>query len=177
MSTRSAVVALLLLGLGSISSARAEGLAIKGVVKGTDGKPLAGAEVRAQRLDGKGSVVVATTNAKGEYNLRGLTLAGYKVTAVINKVPKSVASINTHATGWVRVDFDMTATAKNKPAGKKHMVWVPGETGSHIGSGHWEEAQDANTGTGASAVQRVDGAALRTQNILNPVGAATGPGQ
>src|SRR5207237_1942898 len=132
MSTRCAVIALLCLGLDSIASARAEGLAIKGQVKGTDGKPLAGAEVRAKRLDGKGSSVVATTDAKGEYSFRTLDLAAYQVTAVVNKVPKSVASIKTRPTAWVRVDFDLSAAAK--VAKKKRLVWVAGDTSTHIGS-------------------------------------------
>ena len=165
MSTRSTVIALMLLGLGSIATARADGLAIRGTVKGSDGKALAGAEVRAQRVDRKGAVTVTTTNANGEYSIKGLAEGAYKVTAVINKVPKSEASIRTTQKGWSRVDFDLTA--KNKVATKKRMVWVAGETGTHIGGGHWETVEEANTGTGASASQRLDAGAMRTQNVLN----------
>jgi hypothetical protein len=173
MFNRSTVVALLLLGLSFVASVRADGLAIKGVVKGSDGKPLAGAEVRAQRLDGKGSAAIATTDRKGEYSFRGLELAAYKVTSVVNKVPKQVASIKTRQNAWVRVDFDLSATAK--VAKKKRMVWVSGETGSHIGGGHWESVDETATGNTASSMERVDGAALRTQNVLNPVGTGAGP--
>jgi hypothetical protein len=174
MCTR--VVLSLLCGFVLAVNVRAEGLGIRGILKGSDGKAVAGAEVRAQRLDGKGSVAVAITNAKGEYNLRGLTLGAYKVTAVINKVPKSAASINTRPNGWVRVDFDMRAVAGNQPPRRKRYVWVAGETGTHIGSGHWEAVEDTNTGSGASAVERIDGAALRTQpNLLNPAGGVSGP--
>ena len=104
MATRSTVIALICLGLASFSSARAEGLAIKGSVKGSDGKSLVGAEVRAERIDGKkGVAAVATTDAKGEYAFHGLALAPYKVTVVVNKVPKSVASIKTRASAWVQL--------------------------------------------------------------------------
>jgi hypothetical protein len=178
MSIRHPFIALVLLSLILIGGRAyaGDGLAIRGLVKGTDGKALAGAEVRAQRLDGKGPVAVATTNAKGEYVFRGLTLAAYKVTAVINKVPKSVASINTRATAGVRVDFDLGAKA-SKGSGHKRMVWVAGDTGSHIGGGHWETIDDATTGTGASAMERLDGS-IMTQpgNGLNPVGGSSGPG-
>jgi hypothetical protein len=86
MFTRSIFTAVVLLGLASFG--RADGLAIKGAVKGTDGKPLAGAEVKAERLDHhKDHTASATTNAKGEYEIRGLALAPYKVTAIVNKVP------------------------------------------------------------------------------------------
>jgi hypothetical protein len=148
MFTRSTVIALLCLGIGSIASARADGLAIKGQVKGTDGKPLAGAEVRAQRVDGKGPVLSTTTDSKGEFALRNLDLAQYAITSVVNKKPVQVASIKTRQGAWVRVDFDLTATAK-KPT-KKRMVWVAGDTGTHIGSGHWEEVEDGINGRGAN---------------------------
>jgi hypothetical protein len=175
MSIRCAVMAVLALTLASISSARAEGLAIRGIIKGTDGKPLAGAEVRAQRLDGRGSAVIATTDAKGEYSFRGLALAPYKVTAVVNRVPKSVASIKTRAASWVRVDFDLAATA-GKVAKHKRMVYVSGDTGSHIGGGRWIEVDDPNsTTTGPSSVERLDGGILKNPNALNPAAGASGP--
>jgi Carboxypeptidase regulatory-like domain len=173
MIIRPAVFAIMLLAFSL--SARAEGFGLRGAVKGTDGKALAGAEVRAQRLDGKGPVVVGKTDAKGEYSFKGLNDAAYKVTAVVNKVPKSVASVRTRATGWVRVDFDLRATAA-KPS-RKRMVWVAGETGTHIGGGHWEEVDDTNTGKGASSMERLDGRAVNLPgNGLNPVGGTSGPG-
>ena len=177
MSTRATLIALITLSLAFLSqTVHADGLAIRGTVKGTDGKLLAGAEVRAQRLDGKGPVTVATTNAKGEFSFTKLTLGAYKVTAVVNKVPKSVTSINTRAEGWVRVDFDLAATAKK--TSHKRMVWVPNsETGSHIGGGHWEAVDDTNTGHGASSMERVDGSVVNTPNSGVYFGSsASGPG-
>ena len=174
-TTRLTLVALVSLGLAAFGqSVHAEGNAIKGFVKGPDGKVLAGAEVRAERIDAKGPAVVTTTNNKGEYNFKGLNPGAYKVVAVINKVPKSQTSIRTRTTESVRVDFDLTA---KKPAGKKRMVWVAGETGTHIGGGHWEAVDDTNTGHGSSSMQRVDGQILTTPgNGLNPAGGVSGPG-
>ena len=174
MSTRYAVIAVLCLGLGSIASARAEGLAIKGQVKGTDGRPLAGAEVRAQRVDTKGSVLVTKTDGKGEYTFRKLDLAQYALTSVINNKAQQVASIKTRPTAWVRVDFDLSAAAK--VAKKKRMVWVAGDTSTHIGSGHWEEVDDANAGTGANPMQRINGSILANPNALNPAAGRSGGG-
>src|SRR5437868_1460948 len=89
MFTRLAGFVLVLLALAFTTSlARAEGLAIKGQVKGTDGKPLAGAEIRAQRADGKGPILTTITDSKGEYALRKLELAPYAITTVIDKKPK-----------------------------------------------------------------------------------------
>ena len=177
MSTRSLFIALVSLALTALShNARAEGNAIRGYVKGTNGKGVAGAEVRAERIDAKGPMVVATTNGKGDYTFTNLTPGAYKVTAVINKVPRSVASIRTRTTGFVRVDFDLNAKAK--VVGKKRMVWVPGETGTHIGGGHWESVDDSNTGQGASSMERVQGTVLTTPgNGLNQAGGVSGPGR
>ena len=151
----------------------ADGLAIRGAIKGTDGKAVAGAEVRAQRADGKGSVVSTTTNVKGEFGFAKLTLGTYKVTAVINKVPRSVATVNTHTSGWARVDFDLSATA-GKAAKQKRKVWVPGETGSHIG-GRWIEVDDPNSAGNVSQnpLERLDGHSILNtpgQSPLNPTG-------
>ena len=178
MFTRSTLIALISLGLAAIGpSLYAEGNAIKGSVKGPDGKWLANAEVQAQAIDkkghGQGPVVSATTNSKGEYTFRGLNPGTYKVVAVINKVPKSQTAIATKNTGWVRVDFDLTA---KKTAGKKRMVWVAGETGTHIGGGHWEAVTDPNQGQNASSMERVDGQILTTPGQgLNAVGGVSGP--
>src|SRR5690242_14182034 len=106
MSTRSTLIALILLGLAVAgSSLHAEGNAIKGSIKGPDGKFMANAEVQAQAIDkkghGQGPIVSATTNSKGEYTFRGLNPGTYKVVAVINKVAKSQAAIATKETGWV----------------------------------------------------------------------------
>jgi hypothetical protein len=179
MSTRSTLIALISLGLVAAGPRlHAEGNAIKGSVKGSDGKLMANAEVQVQAIDknghGKGPLVSATTNSKGEYSFRGLNSGTYKVVAVINKVPKSQAAIATKTTGWVRVDFDLTA---KKTAGKKRMVWVAGETGTHIGGGHWEAVDDTNTGEHASSMERVSGSILNTPGQgLSGNNAATGPG-
>lgn len=175
MSTRSLLIALVSLSLAVLGQvARADGNAIRGSVKGPNGKALAGAEVRAQRIDAKGAVAVTTTNAKGEYAFSGLTPGAYKVVTVINKVPKAVASIRTRTTGWVRADFDLSATGKPT---KKRMIWVAGETGSHIGGGHWESVDDTNTGQGASAMERVQGTVLTNPgNGLNATAGRSGPG-
>jgi carboxypeptidase family protein len=182
MSMRLAVTALVLVGLNiAAGNVRAAGPGIKGMVVGTDGKPLAGAEVRAQRIDGKSSVIVATTDAKGQYSLTGLDLAAYRVTTVVNKVPKSVASVRTRNSAWVRVDFSLAQVAdKSGRSAKKskRYVWVAGETGTHIGNGHWEAVDDTTANGGANPLERVDGSAVHglQNSILGTGGGSKGGG-
>ena len=87
------------------ASVWAEGNSIRGVVTDVKGKPVAGAEIRAERTDGKSPGAVATSDAKGQYTLNHLAVGTYKVLASVGKAPQSAASIKTSSTGWVKVDF------------------------------------------------------------------------
>src|ERR1043166_9207662 len=85
----------------------AETNSVHGTVIGTDGKPLAGAVVRAERLDAKAAPVLTSTDAKGQYVLKGLPAGAYSVIAIVKNVPKSRAAVRTRSDGWARVDFDL----------------------------------------------------------------------
>jgi hypothetical protein len=95
-------------------SARADNSSIQGTVIGTDGKRLAGAEVRAERLDAKGAVVLTKTDAKGQFAFKVVPAGAYAVTAIVNNVPKSRANVKTRSGGLARVDFDLRLSAKGK---------------------------------------------------------------
>lgn len=130
----------------------ADSKSIQGQVIGPDGKPLAGAEVRAERIDGKGEPALAKTDDQGRYTLRALPPGAYAVTAFVKSVPKSRASVRTRADGWAKVDFDLRLS-RNSPEIKKRYVWVKGEPGSHIG-GRWMEVDQASMPT-TSAVETI----------------------
>jgi len=49
-------------------------------------------------------------------------------------------------------DFKPTSQAGNVVRGGKHMVWVPGRTGSHLG-GTWVEADDKGNEHSGSNIQ------------------------
>jgi len=104
MKSLSFIVAVSALFL-TTSPAWAEGNSIKGHVVDVSGRAIEGAQVRAQRADGKGKSFVATTNAKGEYSMSHLDAANYKLVASIKKTPKSAANIATSPAGWAKVDF------------------------------------------------------------------------
>jgi hypothetical protein len=137
---------ILLALLFAAGSAWADSKSIQGTVIGGDGKPFAGAEVRAERLDAKATPALTKTDAKGQYIFKGLPVGAYAITAIVKSVPKSRASVRTRSDGWAKVDFDLRLTPDSKSI-KKHWVWVKGEPGSHIG-GRWVEVdQVANQGT------------------------------
>src|SRR6516162_9448197 len=93
-------------------SAWADNKSIEGTVTGTDGKPLSGADVRAERLDAKASPATTKTDAKGHYLFSGLPAGAYTITAFIKGAPQSRASVRTRSNGSAKVDFDLRAQAK-----------------------------------------------------------------
>ena len=90
-----------------ITSVLAEGNSIRGTVTDAKGKPVAGAEIRAERTDAKGPAAAATTDAKGQYTLSHLAVGTYKLTAYVNKSAKSAATVKTTSAGWVKADFPL----------------------------------------------------------------------
>ena len=99
---------------GIASLARADNKSIQGTVLGPNGKPLAGAEVRANRLNDSGNAIVGKpvngkTSTNGQYVFTNLPAGVYQVLVAVNGVPKSQAKIKTRTDGYVRVDFDLRA--------------------------------------------------------------------
>src|SRR5205814_8591850 len=150
MSARSGIiVAVLFAFILAWNSASADTKAIQGTLVGIDGKPVAGAEIRANRLDTKTPPATTKTDAQGRYVFKVLPVGAYKVTVFVKTVPKMHAEVRTRADGWAKVDFDLRTPANGSTI-KKRFVWVPGEPGSHIG-GRWVEVDQANMPS-ASAV-------------------------
>jgi hypothetical protein len=154
MSIRSGIIAAILPAvILATGSALADTKSIQGTVTGQDGKPLAGTEVRADRLDAKEATpAIAKTDAQGHYTFKALPVGAYAVTAYVKSVPKSRASVRTRSDGWAKVDFDLRMRP-NDASIKKRYVWVKGEPGSHIG-GRWVEIDEAKRPT-TSAVDVV----------------------
>ncbi len=160
MFTKSLQIGFILLGsaflMGNLGAATPT---IQGDVRGPDGKPLAGAEVRVQLK---------------------VALGTYKVIESKNGVAATATdNIRTRAEGAVRVDFDLkkqTGEAKaSAPAKKaKHMVWVPADTGSHLG-GKWVEVDDQGKGAAGANIDRSSGEAMRKKTSLTPDSTPGGP--
>jgi hypothetical protein len=148
-------------------SAWAAPLTIQGDVKGPDGKPVPSAEVRIQRVDSKVFGGTLKTDAQGRYLFKDLALGTYILRASANGMAAtSVDNVLTRSEGAVRVDFKLkkqTGTASAAPVAKKkatHMVFVPAETGSHMG-GRWVEVTDGDNTSAASRTSHASGASIR----------------
>jgi hypothetical protein len=106
-------------------------------VKGLDGKPANGVEVRMEG-GGKGSALSAKTDQKGQHVFKNLAAGTYRITVLTGSKPVSLQPVQARSDGPVRVEFDLKAIA----AGKRPRQWAwQVELGSNFG-GRWVEVDD-----------------------------------
>lgn len=119
------------------STAPAQISTVQGQVRGIDGHPMQGAQIRLERKDQTSALISTTTDAKGHYTTNKLPVGLYRITVVgVDGAVKSSTNIKT-AGNSARVDFDLKPMAKNT----LHYVWVAPETGTHMG-GRWVEVDE-----------------------------------
>jgi len=138
-----------------IASAWAGPSSIQGIVKDQKGQPIKGADVRIESRDGKQVFGTVKTDPKGRYISQGLQPGVYRVTLLVNGAVKtSIMNTQTKTNQPTQLNFDFKSTsqAANIAKGRKHMVWVPNRTGSHIG-GNWVEVDDEGNPHFGSNVQ------------------------
>jgi len=104
---------LLILPLGLIFAVTGWGqtAAFEGTVKGTDGKPVTGAQVKLERQDVKGNYTVKT-DKKGHYFYGGLPLGNYKISVLVDGQEKDVRNgVRTKVGETSDISFDLAAAA------------------------------------------------------------------
>lgn len=126
------------------ASASAQNCSIQGAVKGMDGKPLAGAQVKVERTDAKARAVTINSDAKGNYVANGLPVGTFKVTAYSKTNAKEIGGINTKSGSSVTTDLNLSTKSNNKL--EKHYVWQKSDTGNEIGSRWVEDTQASGPG-------------------------------
>ncbi len=160
----------------SVATAWAGPSVIQGVVKDAKGQAIKGADVRVESRDGKTLFKTVKTDGNGCYVSDGLAPGVYRVSLVVNGAVKaSIMNTKTKADQSTQLNFDVkpasaaqaSAAAKS---GKKHMVWVPSSTGSHIG-GRWVEVDESGSAdSGALNVKRGSAEALRREQLQSTQG-------
>jgi len=117
---------------------------IQGLVKDGKGEPIKGADLRIESRNGKQVLSTVKTDSNGRYSSQRLQPGVYRVSLVVNGAVKaSIENAQAKANQPTQLNFDFkpTSQAGNTAKGRKHMVWVPNRTGSHIG-GTWVEVDD-----------------------------------
>jgi serine/threonine protein kinase len=128
---------------------------LQGFVKDAKGEPIEDADVRVESRDGKQVFSAVKTDTKGRYISQGLQPGVYRVTLLVSGVVKaSIMNTQTKANQPTRLNFDLktTSRAANTPTSGKHMVWMPGRTGTHMG-GNWVEVDDTGNEHSGSKTQ------------------------
>ncbi|HLW35250.1 MAG TPA: carboxypeptidase-like regulatory domain-containing protein [Chthoniobacterales bacterium] len=156
---------------------------VEGTVKDPNGRPLGGADVRVELKNGNGGRQVRS-DARGHYVVDGLAPGKtYRVTLLINGSVK--ASINNvlAKSGATQLNFDLRtgSVAGNHVVVKngKRYVYIPSETGSHLG-GRWVEVDENGQAdsVGVNNVERAGSEALRRmQSNSGAVGEMGGSGR
>jgi len=166
----------------SVATAWAGTTAIQGVVKDAKGQAIKGADVRIESRDGKKVFKTVKTDGSGHYVSDGLAPSVYRVSLIVNGAVKaSIMNTQTHPDRPTQLNFDVkpvSASQASTIAKKKgkHMVWVPSNTGSHIG-GRWVEVDEKDTAdTGALNVKKGSAEDLHRAQMQNSGGAQSLPG-
>src|SRR6266536_2535594 len=152
-----------------IASAWAGPSSIQGIVKDAKGQPIKGADVRVESKDGKQLFNTVKTDAKGRYISQGLAAGVYRVTLVVNGATKaSITNTKTKSDQATQLNFDLRPLPASQVAAVekkgKHMVWVPNNTGTHIG-GRWVQVPDGATEPGTLNVKRASAEELRREAL------------
>src|SRR3954454_5315940 len=137
-----------------VATALAGPASIQGVVKDAKGQPIKGADVRVESKDGKQLLNTVKTDAKGRYISQGLQPGVYRVSLVVNGATKaSIANTKTKRDESTVLNFDLKPVPPGQASGGqkkgKHMVWIPAQTGSHMG-GRWFQVEEGGAAAAAS---------------------------
>jgi hypothetical protein len=174
---RMGVVGLMLCG----ATAWAGLSSIQGVVKDAKGQPIKGADVQVATRDGKQLFKTVKTDARGHYLSQELQPGVYRVSLVVNGVVKaSITNTNTQADRATQLNFDLKpVSASQASSGQKqakHMVWIPANTGSHLG-GRWVEVDEGGAAAAGNLnVKRGSANALQQTQMQNAGGPNSFPG-
>jgi len=142
MKTLLGILAVISVSWFTSPAANADAVAtLSGVVKNAKGQPVHGAEIRIVGKDAS-KVGKVHTDANGRYSYPGLETGTYSVTLVVDGATKaSIGNVKTKSGEVQTLNFDFQSSASARPFTKgKHYVWIPSQTGSHLGM--WIEVDD-----------------------------------
>ena len=166
---------IVLLALTSFAAtAWAGGASIQGRVTDAAGQPIKNAEIRVEPRNGGNVLATAKTDAQGRYATAALPTDTYRVSLIVNgAVKSSINNTKTRANKATELNFELKAAAtahKAGPAAKKHLVWVPSRTGSHMGGSWVEVDENGNAAADALNVQKANAEELQRQvQTMRPV--------
>jgi hypothetical protein len=147
------------------ASAFAQNSVISGDVKGVDGRAARNAQVRIQPARAQVAPTIVKTDSRGHFVANNIAPGAYNISAVgVGGVTSPVQALKVQANKPVTIAFDLrNSGGKSASNGKKKtkFVWMPDQTGSHLG-GHWVEVdEDASVVPTAQHLNSANGNAVR----------------
>ena len=128
---------------------------LSGIVKDSKGQPIQGAEIRIQGSD-PNKIGKVYTKANGQYTYSELEAGQYAVSLLVDGVTKaSISNVRTKAGETQTLNFEILKGSRATPfAPGKHYVWVPEQTGTHLGS--WVEVENEGRGMAVGMSERLN---------------------
>jgi len=128
---------------------------LSGIVKDSSGRPIQGAEIRIQGSDANKIGKIHTT-ANGRYHYPELEAGTYTVALLVNGVTKAtINNVRTKAGETQALNFEILKGSFATPfAPGKHYVWIPLQTGSHLGT--WAEVEGDGQGMSVGMAERLN---------------------
>ncbi len=146
-----AVLSVVCLSLSTVAVA-VKGSTLEGKIRGPDGQPIKGADVRLQNSSPTFEAAFTKTDARGQYRFRNVAPGIYKVSvSSANAVQRLIADLKVD--GNKRVDLQISPANSATRTKEKHLVRMPPPTGTYIG-GRWKEVD--NTGAPVARVFQGD---------------------
>jgi hypothetical protein len=167
MKTLIRVVVVVFASFCLMLTARAGETGLRGIVKDSKDQPIQGAEIRIQGSDAN-RIGKVHTKANGQYLYSELEAGTYSVTLLIDGVTKaSISNVGTRAGETQTLNFEILKGSRVTPfAPGKHYVWVPEQTGSHLGA--WVEVEGEGKGMAIGMSERLNNQAnLLVKHIQN----------
>ena len=128
---------------------------LTGIVKNSKDQPIQGAEIRIQGSDAN-KIGKVHTKANGQYLYSELEAGTYVVSLVVDGVTKAtINNVSTKAGETQTLNFELLKGSRATPfAPGKHYVWVPQQTGSHLGA--WVEVEGEGKGMSVGMSERLN---------------------
>jgi Carboxypeptidase regulatory-like domain len=155
MKTVIRVVVVVFASLCLMLRAHAGEAGLSGIVKGSSGQPIQGAEIRIQGSDAN-KIGKIHTAANGRYHYPELEAGTYSVALLVNGVTRAtINNVRTKAGETQTLNFEILKGSFATPfAPGKHYVWIPLQTGSHLGT--WAEVEGDGQGMPMGMAERLN---------------------
>ena len=155
MKTLIRVVVVVFASLCLMLRAHAGEAGLSGVVKDSKGQPIQGAEIRIQGSD-PNMIGKIHTKANGQYTYSELEAGEYSVSLLVDGATRaSITNVRTRAGETQTLNFEILKGSRATPfAPGKHYVWVPQQTGSHLGA--WVEVENEGKGMSVGMMERLN---------------------